>query len=239
MGHKYSLNNKRLTKKQVQELIESEGKLHEDFTQLFEETYSTGHKNQPLVYKLPNDRFLFVFDPKGYNIPGKGDIFTKEYFLKYVQWTQRVRENIANNRANSVSHWRYYSKHKIEIVNKIDDLINELGEKLQITHAQLDFSYMSLDVVSKKAEAYEIDKILTDLYDNLVAYVGEIIMHRKNGQWTINSNSSIEKYPYISAGVNGVLMPINVVWQELTDMKPIDLRKETANEIRRFSLNQR
>ncbi|MBW4684708.1 MAG: hypothetical protein KME40_06310 [Komarekiella atlantica HA4396-MV6] len=239
MGHKYSLNNKRLTKKQVQELIESEGKLHEEFTQFFEQTYSTGYKNQPLVYELPNDRFLFVFDPKGYSIPGKGDIFTKEYFLKYVQWTQRGREDIANNRANSVSHWRYYSKHKIEIVSKIDDLINELVEKLQITHAQLDFSYMSLDVVSKKSEAYEIDKIQTDLYDNLVAYVGEVIRHRKNGQWTINSDSSSEKYPYISAGVNGVLMPINVVWQELTDMKLIDLRKETANEIRRFSLNQR
>ena len=239
MGRKYSLNNKRLTKKQVQELIESEGKLHEEFTSFFEETYSTGYKNQPLVYELPNDRFLFVFDPKGNIIPGKGDIFAKEYFFKLVHWTQRRRKDVANNRVNSVSHWNYYSKYKIEIVNKINNLIIELGEKLQINDNQLDLSYMSLDIVSNKAEAYGIDNLQTELYDNLVAYVGEVIRHTKNGHWIIDSDSASEKNPYISAGVNGVLMPINIVWQEITDIKPMDLRKETANEIRRFSLNQR
>lgn len=239
MGHKNSLNHKRLTKKQVQDLIESEAKLHEEFTKICEQTYSNGYKDQPLVYELPNDRFLFVFDPKGYSIPGKGDIYPKEYFLRWLKSTQRTRENIANNRANSVSHWEYYSKHKIELVSKIDELIDELAEQLHIPHQQLDFSYISLDVVSKKSEAYGIDNIETSLYDNLVAYVGEVIRHKKNGQWTINSYSGSERYPYISAGVNGVLMPINIVWQELSSLKLIDLRKETANEIRRFSLEQR
>ncbi|MDF5738675.1 MULTISPECIES: hypothetical protein [unclassified Nostoc] len=78
IGYKNSLNHKRLTKKQVQDLIESEGKLHEEFTKIFEQTYSTEYKDQPLVYELSNDRFLFVFDPKGHSIPGKGDIYAKE-----------------------------------------------------------------------------------------------------------------------------------------------------------------
>ncbi|RCJ29002.1 hypothetical protein A6770_00985 [Nostoc minutum NIES-26] len=238
MGHKKTLNNKRLTRKQVQELIELEGKLHEEFTKFFEETYSTGYKNQPLVYELPNDRFLFVFDPNGIIIPGKGDIYRKEDFLKRIQWTQRVREDYANHRGSSVSHWNYYSKYKIELINKIDELIYELAEQLQINHEQLDFSYISLDIVSTKVEAYGINQVQNNLYDNLVAYVGEVMRQRKNGKWAVNSDSMDEKYPYISAGVNGdgVMMPINVVWQEITDIEPINLRKETANEVRRFSL---
>ncbi|MEH2347008.1 MAG: hypothetical protein V7K55_03230 [Nostoc sp.] len=239
MKHKKYLNHKRLTKKQVQDLIESEGKLHEEFTKIFEETYSTEYQDRPLVYELPKDRFLFVFDPKGYSIPGKGDIYAKEYFLKLIQSVERTREDIANNRANSVSHWEYYSKHKIELVKKIEELINELAKQLHITRQQLDLSYISLNFVSQKAEAYGIDRIKTYFYDNLVAYVGEVMRHKKNGQWTINSYSEGEKYPYISAGINGVLMPINVVWQELSGLKSMDLRKETANEVRRFSLEQR
>lgn len=235
---KKSLNKKRLTKKQVQELIEAEGKLHEEFTNFLEETYATGYKNQPLVYELPNDRFLYVFDPKGISLPGKGDIYPKEYFLRKVKWTQKVREDYANHRGNSGAHWRYYSKHKIELINKIDQLIGELAEHLGIFRDQLDFSYMSLDIVSNKAENYGLERVQTELYDNLVAYVGEIIKQRINGRWAINSFSPDDKYPYISVDIDGVLMPINVVWQELGGLEPMNLRKETANEIRRFSLRR-
>lgn len=239
MGHKKSLNKKRPTKKQVQELIEVEGKLHEEFTKLFEETYSTAYKNQPLVYELPNDRFLYVFDPKGSILPGKGDIYPKEYSLRWIQWTQKVREDYANHRANSGAHWRYYSKHKIELVNRIDELINELAEQLGILRDQLDFSYISLDTVSNKAEDCGLERVQTELYDNLVAYVGEVIRQRINGRWAVNNSFSIDdQYPYISTDIDGVLMPINVVWQELGGLEPMDLRKETANEIRRFSLRR-
>lgn len=238
MGHKKSLNKKRLTKKQVQELIETEGKLHAEFTKLFEETYSTGYKNQPLVYELPNDKFLFVFDPKTGRIGGKGDIYPKEYFLRWIRWTQKVRDNYANNRGSSVEHWRYYSKYKTELINKIDNLLDELVEQFDITHSQLDFSYISLDIVSLKAEEYGIDKVQAKLYDHLVAYVGEILRHKVNGQWAIDALSGYESYPYIRAEINQVMMPINIVWQELGGLEPVNLRKETANEIRRFSLNR-
>ncbi|WP_414590451.1 hypothetical protein [Anabaena sp. CCY 9614] len=238
MGKKKSLNPKRLTKKQVQELVESEGKLHQEFTKCFEETYSNGYKNQPLVYELSNDRFLFVFDPQEISIPGKGDIYSKEYFLRMIQWTQKVREDYANGRGNSVAHWRYYSKHKVQLVNHIDELINELTICLDIANDQLDFSYKSLDILSSKAEDYELEKIPAELYDNLVAYVGEVMRRRVKGNWVVREDYPGCEYPLI--GVNqGMLMPINVVWQELAGLEPMNLRKEAANEVRRFSLRYR
>jgi hypothetical protein len=235
MGKKKSLNSKRLTKKQVQELIKSEGKLHEEFTDFFEETYSTGYKNQPQVYELSNDRFLFVFDPKGIMIPGRGDIYPREYFLRWIRWTQKVREDYANSRGSSVEHWIHYSKHKAQLVNKISALVDELLEYLDISHDQLDFSYKSLDVLSSKSEDCGLEKVQAELYDNLVAYVGEVIRRRVKGHWAIREDYPGCEYPIVSVS-EGVLMPINVVWQELGGIEPMNLRKEAANEVRRFWL---
>ncbi len=234
MGKKKPLNSKRLTKQQVQELIESEGKLHKEFTDFFEETYSTGYKNQPQVYELPGDRFLFVFDPKGISLPGKGDIYSREHFLRRIRWNQRVREDYANGRGSSIEHWMYYSKHKAQLVNKIPELIDELVGCLNISLDQLDFSCKSLDILSRKAEDYELEKVQVELYDNLVAYVGEVIWRRVEGDWVIREDRGRE-YPIIGAK-EGMLMPINVVWQELNGLEPMNLRQEAANELRRFSL---
>lgn len=238
MGKKKSLNSKRLTKKQVQELIESEGRLHKEFTEIFEETYSTGHKNQPQVYELSGDRFLFVFDPKGISIPGRGDIYAKEYFLRMIRWTQKVREDYANDRGSSVEHWIYYSKNKAQLVNKIEELMDELVRCLNISKARLDFSYKSLDILSSKAEEYELDKVQAELYDNLVAYVGEVMRRRVEGDWVVIEDYAGCRYPLISVD-ESTLMPINVVWQELAGLEPMNLRKEAANEVRRFSLKYR
>jgi hypothetical protein len=236
MAKKHCLNPKRLTKKQVKEIIETEGNLHEEFTSFFEETYATGYKDQPLVYELPNDRFLYVFDPKGLLLAGKGDIYAKDYFLRWMCWLQKVRDDYANGRGSSVEHWIYYSKHKTELIGKIDQLINELAEKLEIIPSKLDFSYLSLDVVSSKAETYGLDQLQSDLYDNLVVYVGEILRQRVDGEWAINDSVEDHNYPYVSKNNYGFLMPINVVWEELDELQSINLRKRTTNEIRRFSL---
>lgn len=235
MAKMQRLNQKRLTKRQVQDIIETEGKLNEEFTNFLEETYSTGYKNQPLVYDLPNDTILFVFDPKEPG-GGKGDIYPKDYFLRKMRWTQKVRDDYANNRGSSVEHWRYYSKYKIELIYKIDELIEELAEKLEIIPSQLNFSYVSLDVVSSKAENYGLDQLQSELYDNLIAYVGEILRQRVNGEWAIDDSYKEHTYPYISVNINGVLMPINVVWEEMDGLHPMNLRKKTTNEVRRFSL---
>jgi hypothetical protein len=238
MGHKKSLNAKRLTKKQVQELIEAEGKLHEEFTKIFEETSQSGYKDHPQIYELTNDRFLLVFDPKEIGIPGRGDIYSKEYFLRWVKWIQKVREDYANNRGSSVEHWHYYSQHKTLLINKISELIDELAHSLKISRNELDFSYKSLDIVSIKAEEYGLEKVQAQLYDNLVAYVGEVIQRRVKGHWFVRKNDPGCEYPAISVKWYE-LMPINVVWQELSGLEPMNLRKEAANEVRRFSLRNR
>lgn len=266
MGKKKTLNAKRLTKKQVQELIESEGKLHEEFTKSFERTFSTGYKDQPLVYELPDDRFLLVFDPKGISLPGRGDIYSKDSLLRMIRFRQKVEEDTVNGCQDSVSHWRYYSKHKAQLVNQIDVLTDELARCLSISHTQLDFSYKSLDIVSSRAEGYGLKNVQTELYDDLVAYVGEVLRRRVKGHWVVEKDYSDREYlvvyvrevlrheveedwpaekdylsfeyPLISAN-QGLLMPINVVWQELFGLEPMNLRKSTANEVRRFSLSYR
>ena len=60
MKKKNCLNSKRLTRQEVQKLVATEGKFHAGFTEGFAQIYPTGYKNQPLVYELPENRFLFI-----------------------------------------------------------------------------------------------------------------------------------------------------------------------------------
>jgi len=230
MGQRNCLNEKRLTKKQVQELVEREGQLHAEYTAFFKEKYSS---KQDLVYELPNDRFLYVFDPQGVWIPGKGDIYTTAYLLQWMQQLRRARVDAANNRGSSVGHWRFYSRHPHDFVHQIASLIAHLADALHLDQQVLDRSYVSLDVVSRACEALEPDIIFTTLYDNLVAYVGEVIRQRVEGYWEVNSTHAGGDYPFVSVGFPRLqYMPINVVWTALQGLAPIDLRQEAANEIR-------
>ncbi|AXE19190.1 hypothetical protein DR864_16240 [Runella rosea] len=232
MGQRKSLNERRLTKKQVQDLIKSEGRLHDEYTKESKETYASGYIKQDLVYELPNDRILFVFDPNGTLLAGKGDIYPKDYFAKSVKWHKRVKDDYANNRGSSVDHWRFYSKYQSNLINQVDRLISELADKLQIDIKQLDKSYKSLDIVSIQTELYDIDKALTDIYDNLVAYVGEVIRKKVNGQWKISIDYDGD-CPYIDIGINDVMyMPINIVWENLQGLDAVDFRKSVGNEAR-------
>jgi len=231
MGQRKSLNEKRLTRKQVQDLIKSEGRLHDEYTKVFKETYVTGNVKQDLVYELPNDRFLFVFDPNNTSLGGKGDIYPKDYFARFVKWNIRVKDDNANNRGNSVDHWRFYSKYQSKLIDHIDKLILELADRLQIDIKLLDKSYKSLDIISERTELYDIDKAITDIYDNLVAYIGEVIRKKVNGQWKINTD--FEDFPCIDIGLNNVrCMPINIVWDNLHGLDTVDFKKTIGNEAR-------
>ena len=233
MGYFKTLNKTRLTKKQVQEIIESEGHLHDGYTEFFSENYGGGSSKRDLVYELPNDRFLYVYDPDGVSIPGKGDIFSKELFLKRIERLKRIREDIKYQRSSSVSHWRYYSKNKNNLILLTDSLVHELADNLSIDRDKLDKSYQSLDLVSYQSQAQSLDYLFTNLYDNLVAYIGEVIKERIKGQWDINQTHAGGEYPFISLGLKNVQhMPINAAWTAMTGIDPIDFRKETANEVR-------
>ncbi len=231
------LNSKRLTRRQVQELIALEGKLHQEFTNILEETYMTGYKNQPQVYELSDDRFLFVFDPKEMSIGGRGDIYTRAYFSLSIRRTQKVREDHANGRIHTTDHWIYYSKYKEQLVNKIDELIDELGNCLDVSRDLLNFSYRSLDILSSKSEDYGLEKVQAELYDNLVAYVGEVIRRRLKGHWIVRESYQGHQYPLID--IKDGVSPILVVWQCLNEIEQINLRKACTREIRRASLSYR
>jgi hypothetical protein len=90
---KETLNERRLTRRQVQELIASGATPRPDLAAAFEQTFSTGHKDQPLVYELDGERYLFVFDPKEPGLGGKGDIYAADSFQRLVRWTAKVSED--------------------------------------------------------------------------------------------------------------------------------------------------
>lgn len=236
---KYRINDKRLTKKQVSEIIKNEGKLHEEYTKVFEKQNASGYIKQDKIYELSAGQYLYMFDDKGGIAAGKGDIYPEEYIVKLVKWTQRVRDDYANNRGNSVSHWRFYSKYKDVFTDNVQKLVIELAERLEVDIKKLDCSYESLDFISNWCRQYEVEQLFEEAYDNFVAYVGEVIKKRVNGFWAVNHSAfAHDIYPFISINSKRIqYMPINVVWRALDEIEDFDLRKEAANEVRRNALS--
>ena len=234
MARKKTLNDRRLTRRQVGDLISSGARPRPDLAAAFEETFPTGHKVQPLVYELEDERYLFVFDETDARLGGKGDIYPADTFLRFARWTARVREDYEHGRASSVEHWAYYSTLKDRLPSNIDALIEQLRSTMLRTPDDLDLSYASLDVVSEYVEGIGIERAQQELYDQLVAYVGEVLRLRIQGRWEINGESGWQQpYPYLVAAKHDPTMPINVVWEQLSGLEPVNLRAAAANEVRR------
>nr|GFD49682.1 hypothetical protein [Tanacetum cinerariifolium] len=119
-----------------------------------------------------------------------GDIYSNEYFLRWMRWVERVREDYAYGRASSVDHWRFYSRHKEQLITHIPALQSELAQVLELNSFLLDGSYASLDMVSAACERYGLENVFAALYDNVVAYVGEVIKKRVKGYWEVNTSRS-------------------------------------------------
>jgi hypothetical protein len=100
------------------------------------------------------------------------------------------------------------------------------------TPDDLDFSYQSLDLVSEYVEDIGVERAHQELYDQLVAYVGEVLRLRIQGRWEVNSGHR-QPYPYLAGAKHDPVMPINVVWEQLSGLEPVDLRAAAANEVRR------
>lgn len=231
MGNRKTLNPRRLTKRQVAELVATGATLREDLMRPFENTYASGYVSRPKVYELEGDRFLFVFDENDVSIPGKGDIYPGDYFRRFARWHDRVRQNALIGATSSVGHWRHYSKVGETLPSHIDDLLAELASAVHVAPEVLDFSYPSLDIVSRHVDSIGMDAAIETLYDHLVAYVGEVMRRRAEGSWRIDDRST-EPFPYIEATQHGVIMPINVVWEQLDGLNEVDFRKAAANELR-------
>jgi len=226
MARKRTLNERRLTKREVQELIASGARPRPDLTAALEQALL-----QSRVYELDGDRYLLVFgDLSG--LRGKGDIYSGDAFHRFVRWTAKVDEDSRHGRQGSVSHWAYYSPLKDRLVSNVDILVAQLRSTMSRTADDLDFSYESLDVVTRYVESIGVERAQQELYDHLVAYIGEVLRSRIQGRWEVKRNHP-QPHPYLVGVKHDPVMPINVVWQELSGYAPVNLRTAAANEVRR------
>jgi hypothetical protein len=227
VAHKRTLNERRLTRRQVQELISSGARPCPDLSVAFEPTLL-----QPLVYELEGDRYLLVFGEQVPGLGGKGDIYAADDFHRFVRWTAKVDEDAKHGRQSSVGHWAYYSALKDRLAANIDTLVAQLRSTMSRTADELDFSYQSLDIVSAYVAGIGVERSQQEIYDHLVAYVGEVLRLRIHGRWEVNSGHR-QPHPYLVGAMHDPTMPINVVWGQLSGLAPVNLRAAAANEVRR------
>jgi hypothetical protein len=231
------MKRKRLSKKEVPHILSKGATLHEDYTAQIKRKTVTGVEFNPKIYVLPDDTFLWVYDGEFYP-KGKGDFFTRQEIEEYFALRQKNIENKKIRKSNAGDNWHFYTKYGAELINNIDRLVKELSERLDISLKKLDFSYKSLDLLSEKLKPLGIEETQNSYYDHLVAYIGEVIKRRINGFWIINTTHAGGDYPYIA--VEEVdhfhYMPTNVVWYDMTPARFINLRKTTADEVRRYPL---
>ena len=90
----------------------------------------------------------------------------------------------------------------------------------------------SLDILSEYVEGIGVERAQQELYDQLVTYVGEVLRLRIQGRWEVNSNDR-SPYPYLIGAKHELVMPINVVWEQLSGLDPVNLRAAAGNEVRR------
>ena len=230
MGSRKTINERRLTRAEVNALIDR-ATLHEQYTAAIR----SGRDEGNLVYELPDDRFLLVFDPDGVSIPGKGDIWPGDAMRRLVDMHAQVEIDAAAGRFGSTDDWYHYSHLKERLVDHVGGLVAELAARVD---ARLDGSYGTLDRVSAAVESMGHDRAKAELYDHLVAYVGEVMRRRVDCVWAIDSASE-PPYPMLLANGRHVLMPINVVHGEWHALRPVNLRKAAADEIRRTAFERK
>ncbi len=217
-----------LNQKQVQEIIEKEGKFHKEYTNILKKSGS-----DDLIYELTSNRFLLVFYPESPYIGGKGDIYSKEYFLKWIENLQNRKNSKVYLGGNSIANWGIHTKRRKTFTNDIDKLIRDLAFTLKIDLEALDKSYKSLNLVSEKVEQYGIENSISDIYDGLVAYLGEVLRAKLDGTWKMDKANG--SYPYIELNKYHC-MPINVVWREFLRIDKVDFRKAIISEVKTAKL---
>ena len=121
MARKRIPKHRRLTKRQVQELISSGARPRPDLSTPFEPMLLG-----VLVYELEGDRYLLVFGEQIPHLAGKGDIYAADDFRRFVRWMAKVDEDAKHGRQSSVDHWAHYSALKHRLIANIDTLVAQL-----------------------------------------------------------------------------------------------------------------
>jgi hypothetical protein len=78
MAGRRTLNERRLTRRQIEELVASGATLRQDMTAALQDSLP-----QSSVYELPGDRFLLVFGELG--LGGKGDVYAADVFHRFLR----------------------------------------------------------------------------------------------------------------------------------------------------------
>ena len=71
---------------------------------------------------------------------------------------------------------------------------------------RLEIGYAGLDVASRYIDEVGFETAQNETYVHLVAYVGEVMRARTQGQWMIATANGPQAYPYIAALKHSVIM---------------------------------
>jgi hypothetical protein len=225
-----SMPDELLTPRKVQERIAAGAKPRSDLSAVFEQTLGVSAPGQALVYELDDGRYLVV-SPPSLPRPGGGRILTADALHRFVGWVARVEEDAKHGRSSSVAHWASCSSLKEELVSHVQTLVGQLRSRMGRTPDELDLSSRSLDLVSQYVEGVGVEQAQREIYDHLVAYVGEVMRLRIDGRWEVNRNDR-QPHPYLlSEQCYKPLMPINVVWEQLSGLQPVNLRRAATSEV--------
>lgn len=229
---KITINDKPISKKDTLILAKEKGKFHELYSEQLTEKVDGKIITLRHVYELRDGNYLYIRDVNA-TYDGKGDIFPKVYFEKFVQRMKRMEEDSENGRTSNIGHWMFYSKNKTELIQLVPKLITDLSDFFKIDESQLNFSTKSLDTLSEFVKKVNIEVIFENIYDNLIAYLGETFRNnlKMECKWMLEPNFG---FPVLSSKEENIFYsPIGVVWEELVISDEFDLRKGYGKESRR------
>jgi hypothetical protein len=212
-----TINKKRLTKKDVEELLTSKPLFKGELSEI----YSKHFEFEINIYQMPDENFLMVY--LGDDLKGKGDIWKKDYIEKELL---RIEVNDENDfHLSNTEHWYKYSKNKAELVNQTEVLIKQI-----FSDFNLENNIYNLTKLSQELNKIEREKLF-DYYDNIVALTGEIFINEINGEWKIqNDNNGFEIT--IENGTYFSLSPVTPFWKILIENSEVNLPKYLNNELR-------
>lgn len=235
MAKRITINEKRLTKQQVQELLNSGAVYDKQVSNTINK--DMGYKALD-IYKLADGNYLYVWKSID---PGKGDIWPKEYVEKEVAKLKRERKRPELKKMSNVDHWYYFSKVKDDFPNQIQALIQSLFLRLGLSEKNIDYSYDSLDLVAEKLNAVGEEVVENELYDGIVAYLGEILIRKVEGKWDFRRNADAQTTvrPLIVTSHRWVWYdPITPIFLALRDVEGFTLRRNLVDEIRSHQLDR-
>ena len=226
-----TINDKPISRKETQTLAIKDGVFHQEYSDILTEKHDGKIITLRHVYSLPENRILYIRDVDG-KYDGKGNIYQKVEFEKFVKHIERMKEDVQNGRNSNISHWNFYSANKSKIAEKIPELLKDLSSILKTDTKTLNLTTNSLDALSSKIRDIDRKVVLTTLYDNLVAYIGEVIIKNSNNAIGWGKDQNFD-FPIIKTVYKNVSFnPINVIWEELIKMNDADFRKAYGKEVR-------